>query len=486
MAINQHKLWHIYLIAVDLMSMALSFLIAASVVMSEVDGVPFIQFFSIRISILNFVKFIGFTLIWYIVLDLSGAYYIRRLTQTKNAIYKIITIISLGSFVLLIYSVICHIHLVTPLFLVVFWLTTTTLAILSRIMVRFISRKSWLSGINLHNAVIVGTNKRAVKFAQNLEQSPELGYRVMGFVDQNWQGTREFQQSGYPLLADFQNFPTFLRTHEVDEVIIDLPLNSFYQETSYIVGLCVQQGIIVRFLSDSLYLLFDMKLARAELEEIQDYVILSVYTGAMGGWPIHAKRAFDFLASFLLIILLSPLFLVVAFLVKLTSPGGPVFFVQERIGLRKRKIKVIKFRTMVPGAEQSLTALERFNEASGPVFKMKNDPRVTPLGRFLRKTSIDELPQLFNVLKGEMSLVGPRPLPLRDYAGFSQDWHRRRFSVKPGITCLWQIYGRSSLSLPFEKWMQMDMDYIDRWSLWFDFKILAQTLPAIIHGKGAY
>ena len=181
----------------------------------------------------------------------------------------------------------------------------------------------------------------------------------MGFVDQEWQGNREFKKSGYPLLADFKNFPTFLRAHEVDEVIIDLPLNSFYQEASYLVGLCVQQGILVRFLSDSFYLLFDMNLARAELEEVQDHVVLSVYTGAMGGWPIFAKRAFDFLVSFLLIVLLSPLFLVVAFLIKLTSPGGPVFFVQDRIGLRKRKIKVIKFRTMVPGAEQSITALER-------------------------------------------------------------------------------------------------------------------------------
>jgi exopolysaccharide biosynthesis polyprenyl glycosylphosphotransferase len=486
MAINQHKLVHIYLIAVDLMAMASSFLVATSVVMSELDGVPFTKFLSIRISIFNFIIFMGFVLLWYIVLDLSGAYYVRRLTQKKKTIKNIIIITSLGSFLLLVYSVICNIKLVTPLFLVVFWFMTTTLAILSRMVVRFISRKSWVSGINLHNVVIVGTNKRAVKFARNLEQSPELGYRIMGFVDQKWQGTGQFQQSGYPLLADFQNFPTFLRTHEVDEVIIDLPLNSFYQETSYIVGLCIQQGIIVRFLSDSLYLLFDLKLARAELEEIQDYVILSVYTGPMGGWPILAKRAFDFLASFCLIILLSPLFLVVAFLVKLTSPGGPVFFVQDRIGLRKRKIKVIKFRTMVPGAEERLTALERYNEASGPVFKIKNDPRVTFLGRFLRKTSIDELPQLFNVLKGDMSLVGPRPLPLRDYAGFSQDWHRRRFSVKPGITCLWQIHGRASLSQPFEKWMQMDMDYIDRWSLWLDFKILAQTLPAVIHGKGAY
>jgi len=486
MAINQHKLLHIYLIAVDLMAMVLSFIVAASVVMSELDGVPFTKFLYIRISILNFIIFMGFLLLWYLVLDLSGAYYVRRLTNNKKAIKNIIKITSLGSFILLIFSVIFQIKLVTPLFMVVFWFLTTTLAILSRLLVRFISRKSWVSGINLHNAVIVGTNKRAVKFAQNLEQSPELGYRIMGFVDQEWQGTRQFQQSGYPLLTDFQNFPNFLRTHEVDEVIIDLPLNSFYQETSYIVGLCMQQGIIVRFLSDSLYLLFDMKLARAELEEIHDYVILSVYTGPMGGWPILAKRVFDFTASLFLIILLSPLFLVVAFLIKLTSPGGPVFFVQERIGLRKRKIKVIKFRTMVPGAEQRLTALERYNEASGPVFKIKDDPRITYLGRFLRKTSIDELPQLFNVLKGDMSLVGPRPLPLRDYAGFSQDWHRRRFSVKPGITCLWQIYGRASVSQPFEKWMQMDMDYIDRWSLWLDFKILAQTLPAVIHGRGAY
>ena len=485
MSINQNKLLHIYLITIDLISMALSYLIVASFVMSEVDGVPFIKFFSIRISILNFIIFIGFTVLWYLVFDFSGAYYVRRLTQNKTAIYSIIRITSLGSFLLLVFSVICHIHLVTPLFMVVFWFMTTTLAIFSRMVVRFISRKSWVSAY-LHNVVIVGTNKRAVEFAQNLEQSPELGYRVMGFVDQMWKGSRQFKQSGYLLLTDFQNFPTFLRTHEVDEVIIDLPLNTFYQEASYIVGLCVQQGIIVRFLSDSLYLLFDLKLARAELEKIQDYVILSVYTGAMGGWPIHAKRAIDFLASLVLIILLSPLFLVVAFLIKLTSPGGPVFFVQDRIGLRKRKIKVIKFRTMVPGAEQSLTALEKFNEASGPVFKIKKDPRVTYLGRFLRKTSIDELPQLFNVLTGDMSLVGPRPLPLRDYAGFSQDWHRRRFSVKPGITCLWQVYGRASLSLPFETWMQMDMDYIDRWSLWLDFKILAQTLPAVIYGKGAY
>jgi len=486
MRVNHHKLLHVYLITVDLLAMGFSFLVAASAVVSEVDGVPFSQFFSIRISIINVLIFWGFASLWYTVLALSGAYYIRRLANKKNEIINIIQITSLGSLILIIFSVILNIKLVTPLFLLVFWLMTTTIAILSRIVIKFIIKKSCARGINLQNVVIVGTNKRAVGFARHLEESFELGYRVMGFVDQEWQGNREFKKSGYPLLADFKNFPTFLRAHEVDEVIIDLPLNSFYQEASYLVGLCVQQGILVRFLSDSFYLLFDMKLARAELEEFQDYVVLSVYTGAMGGWPILAKRAFDFLASLLLIVLLSPIFLLVAGLIKLTSPGGPVFFVQDRIGLRKRKIKVIKFRTMVPGAEQTLTALENFNEASGPVFKIKNDPRVTYLGRFLRKTSIDELPQLLNVLKGDMSLVGPRPLPLRDYAGFSQDWHRRRFSVKPGITCLWQIYGRDALSLPFEKWMQLDMEYIDHWTLWLDFKILAQTIPAVIKGRGAY
>ena len=454
--------------------------------MSEVDGVPFTQFLSIRISILNVIIFIGFVFLWYIVQALSGAYYVRRLTKNPKEIIRNIEITSLGSLVLVVYSVIFNIKMVTPLFLLVFWFMTTAISILSRNVMKFIIKKSWARGINLQNVVIVGTNPRAVRFARNLEQSPELGCRVMGFVDQEWQGNREFKKSGYPLLADFKNFPSFLRAQEVDEVIIDLPLNSFYQEASYLVGLCVQQGILVRFLSDSFYLLFDMNLARAELEEVQDQVVLSVYTGAMGGWPILAKRALDFLVSFLLIILLSPVFLVVAALIKLTSPGGPVFFVQDRIGLRKRQIRVMKFRTMVPGAEQSITALESLNEASGPVFKIKNDPRCTFLGRLLRKTSIDELPQLFNVLKGDMSLVGPRPLPLRDYAGFNQDWHRRRFSVKPGITCLWQISGRGSLSLPFEKWMQMDMDYIDHWSLWLDFKILAQTMPAVINGKGAY
>jgi lipopolysaccharide/colanic/teichoic acid biosynthesis glycosyltransferase len=157
--------------------------------------------------------------------------------------------------------------------------------------------------------------------------------------------------------------------------------------------------------------------------------------------------------------------------------------VQKRLGLNKRRFDVYKFRTMVVDAEARLPDLEHLNEVSGPVFKIKNDPRITRIGRFLRKTSIDELPQLFNVLRGEMSLVGPRPLPVRDYEGFNEDRQRRRFSAKPGITCLWQIRGRSSI--PFEQWMELDLQYIDKWSLWLDLEILMRTIPAVLKGSGA-
>jgi lipopolysaccharide/colanic/teichoic acid biosynthesis glycosyltransferase len=190
----------------------------------------------------------------------------------------------------------------------------------------------------------------------------------------------------------------------------------------------------------------------------------------------------DVVVSLTLLILFAPLLLAVALLIPLTSTG-PALFRQERVGLNKRRFLIFKFRTMVPNADKMLADLERFNEVSGPVFKIKHDPRVTPLGRILRRTSIDELPQLFNVLTGDMSMVGPRPLPVRDYEGFSEDWQRRRLSVRPGITCLWQVNGRSSVG--FEKWMQLDIQYMDEWSLWLDLKILARTVPAVLKGSGA-
>jgi lipopolysaccharide/colanic/teichoic acid biosynthesis glycosyltransferase len=165
------------------------------------------------------------------------------------------------------------------------------------------------------------------------------------------------------------------------------------------------------------------------------------------------------------------------------TSGSPILFTQERVGLHKRTFRIYKFRTMVPDAEQRQAELAGQNEVSGPVFKIRKDPRITRVGNFLRKTSIDEVPQLLNVIKGDMSLVGPRPLPLRDYAGFSEDSHRRRLSVRPGITCSWQIEGRNSI--PFDQWMRLDLQYIDKWSFWLDLRILLKTVPAVLKGSGA-
>ena len=335
-----------------------------------------------------------------------------------------------------------------------------------------------MHGRNLRNLLIVGTNPRAVRFARKIEAKPELGYRIIGFVDDDWDGIQEFHRTGYRQVSSLDQFPDFLRRYVVDEVLLCLPMSSFYPRASAIVGQCEKQGIIVRFLSD----LFNLKKAKSKADQFEGEYLLTLYTGTIDGWPAIMKRTIDLILSLALILLFSPLFLIVSLLIKATSPG-PVFFLQERLGLHKRRFRIYKFRTMDPDAEAKQAALEHLNEVDGAAFKITNDPRITPIGRFLRKTSLDELPQLFNVLKGEMSMVGPRPLPIRDYEGFDQDWHRRRFSVRPGITCLWQVNGRSNVS--FDRWMELDMEYIDQWSLLLDLKILLKTVPVVIRGSGA-
>jgi len=228
--------------------------------------------------------------------------------------------------------------------------------------------------------------------------------------------------------------------------------------------------------------MFDLQQQRVDSSELDVAHVTTYSTDLFEAWPMVCKRLLDILISSLSLILLAPIFLIVAILIKLDSTG-PVFFVQDRVGLNKRRFRMYKFRTMAGDVEKRQSELESLNEADGPVFKIKNDPRVTRLGRFLRKASIDELPQFLNVLKGDMSLVGPRPLPVRDYQGFDQDSVRRRFSVRPGITCLWQVHGRSSTT--FGRWMELDMQYINSWSLWLDLKILAKTVPAVLRGSGA-
>ena len=368
--------------------------------------------------------------------------------------------------------------MVTPLFLLFFWTTSVLGGAASRVVLRGMLGGIRRRGRNLREMVVVGTNARALRFARRIESRPELGYRIAGFVDVPWRGLGMFQQTGYRLVSDFSSFPRFLREQVVDEVVIALPMESSYGQAARIAGLCEEQGIIVRMLSD----LFNLRLAHSRAEEFEGVPVTTLATGSPDGWPHFCKRALDIVVSLAAMVAFSPVFLLASIVVKLTSKG-PALFCQERVGLDKRRFCLYKFRTMVANAPERQWEVERLNEAVGPVFKIKDDPRLTRAGRFLRKTSIDELPQLFNVLKGDMSLVGPRPLPVRDYQGFHQDWQRRRFSVRPGITCLWQVNGRSGI--PFEKWMELDMEYIDQWSLGLDIKILAKTIPAVLKGSGA-
>jgi exopolysaccharide biosynthesis polyprenyl glycosylphosphotransferase len=312
---------------------------------------------------------------------------------------------------------------------------------------------------------------------------PQLGYRVVGYIDEafpSYHGDPGVA-AALPHLGALQDFDEVLEREQIDQVIMALPIRSFYEEMRSIIEACECQGIQVHLLSD----FFQLHIARARASEFDGIPLLTPSANTSAFWPAHLNRAFDIVITSFLLILLSPVFVLIAFLIKLVSPDGPVFFVQSRVGYNRRRFNMIKFRSMVPNAELLQRGLEAMNEAAGPLFKIKDDPRITPIGRVLRKTSLDELPQLLNVLRGDMSLVGPRPLPLRDVARFEENSLNRRFSVKPGITCLWQINGRSDLT-SFDQWIEQDLEYIDHWSFALDLKILAKTIPAVLKGTGAH
>jgi exopolysaccharide biosynthesis polyprenyl glycosylphosphotransferase len=280
------------------------------------------------------------------------------------------------------------------------------------------------------------------------------------------------------LLGGLSDAESVLNSSEVDEVMICLPLRSQYERIARIISIASVRGLTVRMPAD----FFELRLARAQVEQLDEIPIINLTTSGPASWDLLGKRAADAVLAAIGLLLLAPVLAVVAVAVALDSPG-PVFFTQERVGLGRRKFRMWKFRTMVQDAEAQVAALEASNEVAGAAFKMKQDPRVTRVGRFLRKLSLDELPQLANVLTGDMSLVGPRPLPVRDVEKLTEPWQQRRFSMKPGMTCLWQVNGRHDIS--FDHWMELDLQYIDQWSPALDLEIVMKTVPAMLRGTGA-
>jgi exopolysaccharide biosynthesis polyprenyl glycosylphosphotransferase len=462
----------------DLGLIVLAFCLAIVRVAANDGPVSVGAFLSMRIKLSNFLIFGVFLLVCYFILNASGLYSSKRLSTRSSESLGCLKATTLVSLLVLVMATLFRITMVTPSFFLSFWVCTSALFVIDRAGIRYLLGKLRRHGRNLRNVLILGTNSRAIEFANKIKAKPEAGYRILGFVDDDWIERSKCTDIGYELSCTCENLPEYLRRNVVDEVAMFLPLRSFYEYAAKVAALCELHGIVLR--CDGA--IFNLKLARSRAVSFDGEVLITASAGHAAGWPILIKRAVDVVTSLLLLVALCPLFAVVMLLIKITSKG-PIFFLQDRVGLNKRIFRIYKFRTMVPDADKLLARLEPLNEASGPVFKIKNDPRMTSIGKLLRRTSIDELPQLLNVLKGDMSLVGPRPLPVRDYEGFNQDWQRRRFSVRPGITCLWQVNGRSSIA--FEKWMQLDLQYLDEWSLWLDLKILARTIPAVVRGSGA-
>jgi exopolysaccharide biosynthesis polyprenyl glycosylphosphotransferase len=269
-----------------------------------------------------------------------------------------------------------------------------------------------------------------------------------------------------------------LHEYSVSSVLVSAKHTNF-ERVEHVIQLCETEGVEAWLIAD----FFATQIARASFDEIMGRPLMVFRSTPETSWQMLAKQLLDFTGALLLLAIFGVPMLVIAILIKLTSKG-PVMFRQQRSGLNGSPFSIFKFRTMVTNADQFKHELAAMNEMSGPVFKVTNDPRVTPIGKWLRKSSFDELPQIFNVLRGEMSLVGPRPLPVDEVRLFNDLAHRRRLSVKPGITCLWQVSGRNQIS-DFKDWVRLDLQYIDNWSIWLDLTILVRTIPVVLLGTGA-
>ncbi len=327
----------------------------------------------------------------------------------------------------------------------------------------------------VRKVLIVGCGPRARRLRDTLLARTDGEVELLGWVDSEGHAPQPAME--LPQLGTLEELEALLMHQVVDEVLIALPIKSCYAEIQHAIEVCARVGVESRYLADA----FQVSVARRRLEEVRSLPFLTVKTFC-DDHRVLLKRALDLFGAAAGLLVLAPLLLGIALAIKLTSPG-PVLFAQERYGQNKRRFRMFKFRTMVVDAEALLPHLEHRNEAVGPIFKIRDDPRVTAVGRWLRRTSLDELPQLWNVLMGEMSLVGPRPMAVRDVKLFDQAWFMRRFSAPPGMTGLWQVSGRSDLG--FDDWVTLDLKYIDEWSLALDLRILARTVPTVIACAGA-
>jgi exopolysaccharide biosynthesis polyprenyl glycosylphosphotransferase len=408
---------------------------------------------------------------WVILVWLGGLYRLRARWSLRADTMGLIRAVGLLALAVITLLFVVHISDASRLLVGVLLLSTAALAVITRVLLRWLLTAARRRGHMTRFMLVVGANSAAQDFAERIERHADLGLRVIGHLDAG----DAVPALTRPVIAKLDDIERVLHEHVVDDVAICLPVER-WDMVEPVTRLCAGEGRAVRIPSDGRGPL----VAGGRTEDFDGLTVTSLVYGPDRAVALFLKRAADAILAATFLVVLSPLFVLVALQISWRD-GGPVLFRQTRVGLNGRRFTLLKFRTMLPDAEDRRGDIESLNEVRGRAFKVTNDPRLTRSGPFLRRTGLDEMPQLWNVLRGDMSLVGPRP-PLPDEVEGYDVWHRRRLSMKPGITGLWQVSARREAE--FDRWVAIDLEYIDRWSLWLDLKIMLRSLPAILAQEG--
>lgn len=415
------------------------------------------------------------SLFWVFLFNWQKAYSYQRFTSFATEVKIIFKTTFIGILVLLSVVFVLRPGYIPRTMAIFFVVLNFIFLLVEKYLVFLAARFIRKHGHDRKSILVVGIDHDAKRFAEAVQLSPHWGLNIVGFVC-NSDEKVGLELYGKKILGTVSYIEEVLHSYPFDEVIVALPVRHV-GGIKRVLEVCEREGLQVRIVSD----LLGSIVKKLHTDIVHGIPIISVNYVHSNELTLFVKRIIDIIGSTLGLIILSPFLLAMVLAVKITSPG-PVFYEWNVMGLNKKPVRSWKFRTMVVDADQLKEQLEAKNEMSGPVFKIKDDPRITKVGKFLRKYSLDELPQLWSVLKGDMSLVGPRPAGPHELARY-ESWQRRKLSIKPGITCLWQANGRNQIN-DFNEWAKLDLEYIDNWSLWLDFKILAKTMVAVVKGTG--